>query len=79
LSTNYHQKLGVSSGDIEVIVHNGHRRHNFVKKFLTTMPRLPFRKLNSDLKFSHGDSGDRHIDLVTNRVIKISVGPLGID
>ena len=79
MSPNRYEKFGVSSGDFEVIVHYGHRRHNFVKKFLTTMPGLPLRKLDSHLKFSHSDGGNCYVVLVADRVIEIGVRPLSID
>jgi hypothetical protein len=73
LSPNRYKQFGVNSGDFEVIVHYGHRRHNLVKKFLTTMPSLPFRKFDSHLKFGNSDGGDCYVVLVPNRVIEIGV------
>jgi hypothetical protein len=79
LPPNGHQKFGVSPGDLKVIIHYRHRHHNFVEKFLPTVPSFPFRKLNSHLKLGHSGGGDGYIVLVPNHVIEIGVRPLCID
>jgi hypothetical protein len=79
LSPNGCKKYGVNSGNIEVIVHYGHWRHYLVKKFLTTLPSLAFRKFDAHLKLSHGNGSDCHVVLVSDRVIKIGIRSLGID
>ena len=79
MSPNCHKKFGVNSGDLEVIVHYRHRRHNFVEKFLTAMPSLAFRKRDSHLKLGHGNGGYCYVVLVPNRVIEIGVRPFRIN
>jgi hypothetical protein len=69
----------VRTGDFEVVVQDRHRCHDLVEEFLTIVPGLSSRQLNSHLKFRHGDGGDRHVVLVRDDGVKIAVRPFSID
>jgi len=69
----------VSSGDFEVIVHNRHRDHDFVKKFLTATPGFALRQLDPHLKLGHSDGGNCYVVFVANQFVEIGVRPICIN
>ena len=74
-----HQKLGVNSGNCDVIVENRNRCDHFIEKFQPATPGLSSRQLDADLDFRNRDSGDCDVVLICNDVIKIELRPFGID
>ena len=79
MPADHHQKLGMSSGDREVIVQNRNQCHHFIEKFHSAVSGLSGGQLDTDLNLRNRNSGDCDVILIFDDVIKIQLRPFGID
>jgi hypothetical protein len=69
----------MSSRYCDVVIHNRHRRNNFIEEVPTTLPGPSFRQLDSHLKLGHRNGGNRYVVLVFDHLVEIGMRPLCID